>query len=350
MTDPRRIVKPVAPPHVFENAYTPDQHARMLQYVRDHGPWSLILSQHFKTPEEVIATNAGVLPEGVKATWDMFLSPVFRGYFAQGFTSLHSDLDDCFYNKKFIDHVRAYWKAEYVRPENMLFNLQGPSNAGDAPHVDGNRFRGLGMQTCPVWLMNVMGKSGLFEQWKSRKAQVIAWYYQGNVGGGFTYWPDGQFAEPKKIEGPMWSRAVVVENERMYHMAESCGPEDQRRPAGLDIGSLIRPVAGSAADWEIVTGEKVIQHIPEQQFRFLIHWGADVFKDYSELKVALDHSDDLNTNIVFDIFVSDLKAQGVAFTMPSDPLHDIEFMQLLNKVYDTGSPSIFPPPPVVRAA
>lgn len=350
MVDARRIVKPIAPPQVFEQAYSDDQHARMLNYVRQNGPWSLILSQHFKKPEEVIATNAGILPEGVEANWDMFLSPVFRGYFAQGHTSLHPDLDDCFYNKKFIDLVRGYWKADYVRPENMLFNLQGPSAAAGAAHVDGNRFRGISMQTCPIWVMNVMGKSGLFEHWKSRKAQVIAWYYPGNIGGGFTYWPDGQFAQPHQIHGPMWGRGVVVENERMYHMAESNGPEAMRRPQGLAIHSRIEPAASGAADWQITTDDKIIQHIPEQEFRFLIHWGADVFHDYAELKVALDHSDDIHIEQVFDIFIKDLRARNIVFEVPSDPLNDSGFMQLLNQTYDNGSPSIFPPDPRDRQA
>ena len=344
MTNPTQVVRPIAEPQIIEDAYTPDQHARMLDYVRSQGPWSLILAQHFKKPEEVIATNAGRLPEGVKASWDMFLSPVFRGYFGKGFTSLHPDLDDCFYNKKFIDLVRGYWGAEYARPENMLFNLQGPSGSAGTAHVDANRFRGIDMHNSPVWLMNTMGKSGLFDRWKAKKAQVIAWYYKGRIGGGFTYWPDGPQAAPKQIKAPMWGRAVVVENERMYHTAEGCGPAALRKPQGLAINSVIG--ADPASDgWQITTDGQLVQQIPADEFRFLIHWGADIFMDYQELKVSLDHSDDIGHDQVFDMFIKDLRARGETFTVPSDPLTDSDFMNLLTRVYDPGKPAIFPPEP-----
>jgi hypothetical protein len=79
--------RPVAPPQLIDNAYTPDQHARLLKVVRDNGPWPPIPAENFKTPEEVIATVSGSIPEGVKLTWDMIgLNPVFRGYLARGGT------------------------------------------------------------------------------------------------------------------------------------------------------------------------------------------------------------------------------------------------------------------------
>jgi hypothetical protein len=332
------LFRPVAEPQILENAFSDDQHQRMLSYVREKGPWSLILAQHFKSPEEVIATTSGQVPEGFKPTWDMFLSPVFRGYFAKGHTSLHSDLDDCFYNHKFLDLVRGYWKAEYATPENMLFNLQGPCPGARSPHMDATRFRGVSMHNSPVWLLNVMAKSGLFEHWRTKKAQVITWYYKGRIGGGFTYWPDGPKAAPKQIKAPMWGRSVVVENEMMYHTAASNGPVAQRRPEGLAINSLL--TADTAGDgWKITTDGKVIQDVPAEEMRFLIHWGADIFMDYNELKVALDHTDDIAHEQVFDTFIEDLKARGLDFQLPSDPLTDTNFITLLTRVYDPGVPS-----------
>lgn len=344
MSNPDDIFRPVAQPRIIENAFTEDQHRRMLNYVRRSGPWSLILAQHFKSPEEVIATTSGNIPDGFTPTWDMFLSPVFRGYFAQGHTTLDSDLDDCFYNPTFLDLVRGYWKAEYARPENMLFNLQGPSSAGGAPHVDATRFRGVSMHDTPIWLMNTMAKSGLFRRWQAKKAQVIAWYYKGRIGGGFTYWPDGPRAAPQQIKAPMWGRAVVVENERMYHAAESNGPSALRRPNGLAINSLLGADPDGDA-WRITTDGDVIQDISADEMRFLIHWGADIFVDFEELKLTLDHTDDLTHEKVFDIFLSDLRARGERFEVPSDPTSDKAFIALLTRVYDPGVPSIFPPEP-----
>lgn len=336
---------PQAPPQIIENAYTDDQHARLLKLVRDKGPWEMILAQHFKSPEEVLATTSGVLPEGFKPTWEMFMSPVFRGYLAKGATVLYPEIEDCFYNSKFTELARAYWKAEYARPENMLFNIQGPCRGSDTPHVDATNFRGVDSLNSPVWLMNMMVKSGLFEQWRCKKAQVITWYYQGKVGGGFNYWPNGPQAEPAQIKAPMWSRAVVVENEMMYHTAEATGPANLRWPEGLNIKSKMAADPNDPTGWLIKNDDQVIQSFPAEEFRFLLHWGCDIYIDYADLKRSLDHTDDITQERVFDTLIADMRARGMTFEIPSDPLTDENFITLLTRTYDPGKPAIFPPEP-----
>jgi hypothetical protein len=341
----RDVFVPVAKPRIIENAYSSDQHRRLLDVVRRNGPWSLILAQHFKSPQEVIATTSARLPEGVTPTWDMFLSPVFRGYLANGSTVLHPDIEDCFFNPRFLDYVRDYWGAAYARPESMLFNIQGPCSGGGAPHVDGTRFRGIDMNTAPVWLMNMMVKSGLFKRWQAKKAQVIAWYYKGRVGGGFNYWPNGPQEAPKQIKGPMWGRAVVVENEMMYHTAEANGPAALRHPEGLAINSMMSADPQAADGWQITTDDRQIQRVSADEFRFLVHWGADIFMDFEELKTTLDHKDDIGHEQVFDMLIADLRKRGLTFEVPTDPLTDQAFITLLTRTYDPGKPAMFPPEP-----
>ncbi|WP_395332003.1 hypothetical protein WBP06_03810 [Novosphingobium sp. BL-8H] len=348
MNQTTSIFRPIAPPRVIEDAFSADQHARLLDVVRRNGPWSLILAQHFNSPEEVIATTSGAVPEGFTPTWDMFLTPVFRGYLAQGHTVIHPEIEDCFFNTGFLDLVRGYWGAEYATPENMLFNIQGPCSGGGSPHVDATRFRGINYQNTPIWLMNTMVKTGLFKRWQAKKAQVITWYYKGRVGGGFTCWPDGPQAAPQQIRAPMWGRAVVVENEMMFHTAESNGPAAMRRPEGLAINSLMGADPDNPTGWQITTNGKVIQQIPEEEFRFLVHWGADVYMDYNELKVALDHSDDLTHDQIIDMLIADLRARGEVLQTPSEPMTDKAFIALLTRTYDPGQPAIFPPEPDER--
>jgi len=350
MTNTASLFRPVASPRIIEGAYTPDQHARMLDVVRRNGPWSLILAQHFKSPEEVIATTSGAVPEGFTPTWDMFLSPVFRGYLGKASTALYPEIEDCFLNTKFLDLVRGYWGAKYATAENMLFNIQGPTQGGGSPHVDATRFRGISMHNTPVWLMNTMVKTGLFKRWQQKKAQVITWYYKGAIGGGFTYWPDGPQADPAQIKAPMWGRAVVVENEMMYHTAESNGPSAMRHPAGLSIDTVIGPDPQDPTGWQLTNDGQVIQRVPEKEFRFLIHWGADVYMDMTEMKRALDHTDDLSHEQVFDMIIADLRARGEKFIMPGDPMTDKGFIGMLTRVYDPGQPAIFPPEPEERSA
>jgi len=342
--------RPVAPPRVIEEAYTEDQHHRLLRVVREHGPWPLILAHHFKSPEEVLATTSGDVPEGVNLTWDLFLSPVFRGYLARGGVCLFREIEDCYYNSGFLDLARAYWGAKYAEPESMLFNIQGPCSAGGSPHIDGTRFRGVHMENTPTWLLNTMCKSGLFERWRAKKAQVIAWYYRGRIGGGFDYWPDGPDGKPQQIQAPMWGRAVVVENEMMYHAAQSNGPSALRRPEGLAIDSRFGADPEASDGWRITTGERVIQRVGAGEMRLLVHWGAQLYMDDEELRVAQDHTDDLTHDRVFEIFAADLRARGERFELPTDPMTDKTFIRLLNRVYDLGTPTLVPPEPVEEPA
>ena len=37
-----RLLRPAAPPRVLEGVYTDDQHRRLLEVVKQHGPWPTI--------------------------------------------------------------------------------------------------------------------------------------------------------------------------------------------------------------------------------------------------------------------------------------------------------------------
>lgn len=340
------LFRPVAEPIVLENAYTEDQHRRLLDVVKRHGPWPLIVAHHFKSGEELLATTSGIAPEGTKPTIADFTTPVFRGFLTYEQVCLYPEIQDCFYNPGFLDRVRAYWKADHAEPDSMLFNIQGPCSGGSSPHVDATRFRGITLGNTPVWLMNIMVKSGLFRRWQARKAQIIAWWYRGRIGGGFYYWPDGPLEPPRLIPAPMWGRAVVVENEMMFHTAQASGPASLRKPAGLEFHSLMGPDPESGNGWQITTDGRVIQRIPEEELRFLVHWGANLYRDLDELKTVRDHTDDLTHERIFDVFLADLRARDVRFEMPSDPLADPAFIRLLNAVYGIDRPRILPSDPV----
>jgi hypothetical protein len=341
VTNERSFLRPVAEPQIIEGAYTEDQRRRLVDVLRRESPWQLILAQEFTSPEQVIAVSSGSLPEGVEATWDMFLNPVFRATLGQAHACLFPEIEDCFYNFKFLDLVRGYWKAKYASPDLMLVNIQGPTDGGGPPHVDGAYFRGLNYDNTPTWLIGLMTKCGLFRPWQAKKAQVLTWYYKGQIGGGFTYWPDGPHGQPKQLAAPMWGRAAVVENEVMYHGANPCGPHEMRKPEGLAITSVIEDDPQSDG-WQITTDGTVIQRLPADETRLLVHWGADIFMDLEEMKVTLDHTDDLTHERVFDIFLADMKQRGEPFEIPTDPLNDPAFVRLLTKLYDPGLPTVMP--------
>jgi hypothetical protein len=335
-------LRPIAEPVVFDGAYTEDQHRRLLDAVRRDGPWKLIIAQHFDSAEELIATVSGAMPEGIEPTLDMFLTPAFRGFFAEYGVCKYPELEDCFYNSDFIARARDYWQAKYVRPEQLMFNIQGPADNLDPAHLDGVSFRGTHIHNTPVWLMNTMAKSGLFRDWLIKKAQVITWFYEGEIGGGFTYWPEGPLEQPRRIAAPMWNRAVVVQNEMMYHRGEANGPLEMRHPQGLALNSLIEADPQNASGWQITTDGEVIQRIPAREMRFLVHWGAEIYEDLEEMKKVMDHTDDLTIERIVDMFIRDMRERGIQCSEPGDPLHDQAFIAQLTSVYDVGTPRIYP--------
>ncbi|MCB1853609.1 MAG: hypothetical protein KDI05_01945 [Halieaceae bacterium] len=335
--------RPVAPPQIIEGAYSEDQHQRLLGVVREHGPWQLILAENFSTPEEVIATTSGALPEGVQLTWDMVMYPVFRGYLARAGVCYYPELEDCYYNSRFLSLVRDYWGCQYAEPETFLFNIQGATSIGGHPHLDGTVFRGMTMENTPLWLLMTMAKSCLFRRWQAKKGQVIAWYYQGKIGGGFNCWPDGPSGEPLQINAPMWGRAVVVENEMMFHHGQASGPVARRHPTGMDITSTFGADPEDPTGWQIKTFGKVNQKIPAEEMRFLVHWGARLFRDFDELKKTLDHTDDIDAETALNILIADMRERGIVFEEPGDPMNDRDFIRLVGQVYDIGGPTNIPP-------
>ncbi|BBF69720.1 hypothetical protein [Sphingomonas bisphenolicum] len=351
LRDLAETFRPVAPPQLIDNAYSNDQHSRLLNVVRDNGPWPLILAENFKTPEEVIATTSGAIPEGVTLTWDMIgLNPVFRGYLARGGTCFYPEIEDCYYNSRFLELVRNYWGCQYAEPETFLFNIQGPTPIGGPPHLDGTVFRGMTMENTPLWLLLTMAKSRLFDRWRSKKGQVIAWYYNGRIGGGFNCWPDGPSGQAMQINAPMWGKAVVVENEMMFHHGQATGPVAQRKPQGMDISTTFGADPENPTGWQLATSGKINQKVAEQDMRFLVHWGARLFKDMADFRQTYDHSDDIGADQAINMLIADMKTRGVQFVEPTDPLHDNSFVALLSQVYDIGGPSNIPADAMDEAA
>lgn len=326
------VLIPVAQPRILEGVYRDDEYERMFNVVKREGPWKGIIANHFETVDEVMATVTGNIPPDHGLTLDDVATAHFRGFFAKNSVCFYPELEDVFYNSRFLAEVRDYWGAQYARPTLLLFNICGPHNTGLAPHLDAVTFRGVRIENTPVWLQNMMGKSGLFTDYLVKMAQIITWWYRGEPGG-FTYWPDGPVGPPKNLEMPMWNRGVVVQNEMMFHRGDPVGPEDDRPIEGLKNRSLF-DYDHADDSWAITTDGVVIKRYRPEQIRFLVHWNAEIYLDMAEVEKAMDHSDDLTHDQVIDTFLADLRKRGVNVTEPSDPLHDVEFIQLLANTYD----------------
>jgi hypothetical protein len=328
------VLRPAAPPRILESVYSDDEFERMFDVVKNYGPWKSIIANHFDSVDEVIATITGNVDPNHGLTLDDIASAHFRGFFGKNSVCFYPELEDIFYNSRFLAEAKSYWNAQYAKPTLMLFNICGPHNTGLAPHLDAVTFRGIRIENTPVWLQNMMGKSGLFRDHIVKMAQVITWWYRGSPGG-FTYWPDGPLGPPQNLEMPMWNRGVVVQNELMFHRGDPVGPPEDREIEGLKNRSLF---GYDQADdnWVITTDGSVIKRYRPDQARLLVHWNAEVYSDMAEVEKVMDHSDDLTLERVVNTFLADLRARGVDVAEPSDPLRDVDFMQALMGTYDVA--------------
>jgi hypothetical protein len=326
------ILRPVSEPRVLEGLYTDDQYERLLGVIERNGPWPTITAHHFDTVEELLATsNGGTVPAG-GVTLDDVATAHFRGILGKGSISFFPELDDCYYNGRFLELVRDYWHVQYARPTLMLFNLCGPHHSGLNAHLDAVTFRGIRIENSPVWLQNVMGRSGLFTEHLVKMAQVITWWYRGE-NGTFTYWPDGPLGAPRRLEHPLWNKAVVVQNEMMFHRGDPVGRPEERDTPGLKHRSLLGYEV-EREGWAITTDGEVIRRYAPDEMRLLVHWSAELYADRDEVEKSLDHSDDLTFDVVFDRLLADLHARGLAVDEPSDPLHDQDFIRALMAAYN----------------
>src|SRR5579871_372439 len=326
-----QVLTPCAPPRILDTVYSDAEFSLMMDVVKREGPWPTIVSHHFQSADELIATVTGVVPENHGLTLDDLSGPHFRGFFAQNSVCFYPELHDIFYSSRFLDLVKAYWGCTYAKPTMMLFNICGPHQTGTDAHLDAVTFRGVLYENTPVWLQNVMAKSGLFTEYIVKMAQVIAWWYKGEEGT-FTYWPDGPLAPPKRLEHPLWNRGVVVQNEMMFHRGDSVGRPDERQIEGVKCRSVFSYNASDDA-WDVSTDNERVHRYQPEQIRFLAHWNAELYSDLEELKKVMDHTDDVTHQMVVDRLLADMREKGVKVAEPSDPFHDVDWIQALIHTY-----------------
>ena len=330
---------PVAPPVFLTDIYTDDENARLFNVLRTRGPWRLIAGIYFKSAEELLAVSGRPDPDG-KADLSDFLSPAFRGFFGNNGIVYEESIHDIFYSKKLLDLVKGMHGARYGAPYLFQFNIQGPSGGYDGGHFDGRSWRGMDPTNTPAWLTSIMAKSGLFDAWEIKAGQVISYYYDSDVDGGFTYWPEGPDRAPKRFAPPFWNSGLLTDNQRMFHRGEACGPRDRRAlPEGMALNSLLEP--DGVDGWKVTTDGDTVARYAANEMRTLFHYSAHVFTDMADVKRYYDHTDDLTRDRAFEMMIADLKRRGVEFDMPSDPLSDRAFIATLTRTY-AMAPTQFP--------
>jgi hypothetical protein len=74
--------------------------------------------------------------------------------------------------------------------------------------------------------------------------------------------------------------------------------------------------------------------------RVSVSWKAYVYRDSEQRRQHLAEAGGLDLDQVVERFGSDLRARGIAFEPPADPLHDEAFVLLLTRAY-VNEPTVF---------
>jgi len=254
----------------------------------------------------------------------------FRNFWALGGKVVFDGAEDYFYNPLFIDAAKGSFQAEIIRPVAMMTNLNLPAK-GSPKHLDLPFFRGLQNREVPSWMLASMGYSQLFHAWAIPVASAITWFYPG-PGGDFEYWPEGINQASKLETAPFLNRAVLADNEYMYHRVGALGSESKQL-AYEDIGYSATLRLSGEKQWLVEEKNNVLYRFDYEEVRISILWKAHCFKNQAEADSYDDHSHDLSAATVVDIFSAALKAKGIQVKEPDDLYTDEEWKKLLVKEY-----------------
>jgi hypothetical protein len=238
-------------------------------------------------------------------------------------------------NPSFVDAAHTIFDAEVVVPRIVYVNVMGPMGMGPA-HIDVPAFRGIDRTDYPVTLLHLMHRSGLFEAHRVEIATAVAWFYEGDRGE-FEYWADGISSPPRRVEAPLSNRAVVGDNERMFHRVRPIGRANASAIEGATLDVELVP-APDGTDWCAVDGGRELIRYTDPEIRVSVSWKAEVFADHEAARTRTDHTDDLSIEEVVTILLDDLAKRGHSVMRPEDPLHDEAFTRALNESYPLPIP------------
>lgn len=247
--------------------------------------------------------------------------PWFRGEWADGGKPLVDGAEAILHNKKFVEAARAFYGAAIVRPEFVVVNINAPMPAS-ATHMDVPSFRGATRTNYPSEFLVVMGRSGLFEEWRIVRAGILAWFYEG-TGGNFDYWPEGLDGPMLSEQPPFSNVALMADNDQMYHRIGPIG-DPNVEPLRVSPTAHIQP--DGEGNWAILENGEVRATYPGHAIRLSILWKAEV-RD-REL-----NTDALTLDRIMEIFTADLRNRSVDFQAPSDPQTDMAWVRLLQRIY-----------------
>jgi hypothetical protein len=314
-----RFARPLKP-LILDRAFEDPEIIRSL--VEANAPYWPVL-RYVAKPEELAAVSQS------KASALRSIPPWFRGDWATD-KPIVEGAERVVENPIFVEAAKTVFDAEVVRPAAVYVNLMAPLPFAGEGHIDVPAFRGIDRSEYPIWLLQQMTRSGLFDDWQIDIATAVSWFYTGE-GGAFDYWADGPGAAPRRIDHPLDNRAVVGDNDFMFHRVDSIGADAEMVDASLD--AELRPAPESEAGWIVEDRGKTVARYDAEAIRVSVSWKAEVYADEAAHRIRAEHRDDLSLDVVIDRFLEDLASRGAEVTRPVEPLTDPEFISALSSVY-----------------
>jgi hypothetical protein len=234
-------------------------------------------------------------------------------------------------NERFIDGARQSFQGfQVVRPDAAIINLMAPMPHEGRAHFDQPYYRGLDRYSAPAWLLLAMGRSHLFDRWHVNVASGLVWLYTGQ-GGGLSYWPDGIDQPPRTIREPVDNRALISDNQRMYHAVDDIGRPEERTP--VMFGPRAQMISEGSGGWSIEDQGTIVRSYRADQVRISILWKALVFADARAARIYDEHLDDLTVQRVLDILTEGARQRGFDVSAITEPLEDPRFVALVDKAF-----------------
>ena len=182
-----------------------------------------------------------------------------------------------------------------------------------------------------IWLLVVMGSSGLFEAWRVRVAGALIWFYDRDDGP-YEYWPHGVDAPPEFARGPFGNLALVADNDLMPHRVGAIGDPDEFA-SRVKVTSDAVIAAGNDGAWTISSPGGASQGLADDEVRISILWKALTFVDATDARRFDEHEDDLDAETIVRTLSDDLATRGVSVAEPGDPFTDPAWSRALTGTY-----------------
>lgn len=246
------------------------------------------------------AGAASQMPGGGASTVGV---PWYRQDWAIGSKPLVAGAQELLDHPGFADAAKSVFGGRVVRPHTLYANVQMPATSTDMGHTDVPEFRGMTRDKYPVALLHLMNRSGLFARWQLDICTAVTWVWDGPRGD-FVLWSSGPGNPPIRYPPPLSNRAIVSDNDRMFHAVGAF-----ESPTGPPSASLTptSEVFATGDGFALRDGEMVIGRWPSTAVRCSLSWKAYVFADEAAAQTYDGHTDDLDPAQVYRVFAENLE-------------------------------------------